>query len=89
MKKLTFAAIAVATLIIGAPVVAQIVPGLGPAPTERGPAAVEADCVLDQTTLSTLLYAIDSAHAAQTGSTVGARFAVAELVDQEPASGPT
>jgi len=57
--------------------------------TERGPAAVEADCVLDQTTLSTLLYAIDSAHAAQTGSTVGARFAVAELVDQEPASGPT
>ena len=39
MKKITFAAIAVATLIIGAPVVAQIVPGPGPAPTERVPAA--------------------------------------------------
>ena len=39
MKKITFAAIAVATLIIGAPVVAQIIPGPGPAPTERVPAA--------------------------------------------------
>jgi len=35
MKRVTFAAIAAAALIVGAPVIAQIVPAPGNAPAER------------------------------------------------------
>ena len=42
--------------------------------TGRGPAAAEADCILDQTTLSTLLGAVDAAHAAQAGRAAGERI---------------
>ncbi len=38
--------------------------------TARGPAAADAGCILDQTTLSTLLAAVDAAHAAETGRDV-------------------
>lgn len=48
--------------------------------TERGPSAVDADCVLDQATLSTVLLAIDSAHAAETGAEPGTRIAMATLL---------
>lgn len=35
--------------------------------TARGPAAADPDCILDQTTLSTLVLAVDRAHAADHG----------------------
>jgi len=40
----------------------------------RGPAAADADCILDQTTLSTLLAAVDAEHAATTGRGAGERI---------------
>ncbi|MFN7955340.1 MAG: YkgJ family cysteine cluster protein [bacterium] len=48
--------------------------------TERGAAAADPDCVLDQTTLSTLLLAIDAAHAGETGGAPGARIALAAIL---------
>jgi len=47
---------------------------------EHGARAADPDCVLDQTTLSTLLLAIDSAHAAETGGTAGTRIPIADLL---------
>jgi hypothetical protein len=40
---------------------------------------VDADCVLDQTTLSTVLHAVDRAHADETGGAAGERFALAAI----------
>ena len=51
--------------------------------TERGPGALEADCVLDQTTLSTLLLAVDRAHAAEVGREAGERVDLAELLVED------
>lgn len=48
--------------------------------TERELASIDADCVLDQATLSTLLAAVDAAHAAETGRARGERFDLAELL---------
>ncbi len=48
--------------------------------TTGGVASADPDCVLDQTTLSTLLLAIDAAHAAETSSERGARVPLAELL---------
>ncbi len=47
---------------------------------EHGAAAADPDCVLDQTTLSSILLAIDSAHAAETGGTAGTRVAIADVL---------
>ncbi|MBK7975385.1 MAG: YkgJ family cysteine cluster protein [Deltaproteobacteria bacterium] len=47
---------------------------------ERGAGAADPDCVLDQTTLSLTLLAIDSAHAAETGGAAGRRIAIADLL---------
>jgi hypothetical protein len=47
---------------------------------EGGPGALEADCVLDQTTLSTLLLAVDRAHAAEAGREAGERIPLAALL---------
>lgn len=47
---------------------------------EHGASAADPDCVLDQATLSTILLAIDSAHAAETGGTAGTRIAIADLL---------
>jgi Fe-S-cluster containining protein len=44
--------------------------------TARGPAAADPDCILDQTTLSTLVHAVDRAH----GSTGAAREDLAALL---------
>lgn len=44
--------------------------------TEAGAASVDADCVLDQTTLSTLLHAVDRAHAEETGRAAGERLSL-------------
>lgn len=43
----------------------------------------EADCVLDQTTLSTLLLAVDRAHAAETGREAGERTPLAKLLSED------
>ena len=48
--------------------------------TARGPAAAEPDCVLDQTTLSTVLAAIDTAWSAAQGLAPGTRIAIATLL---------
>jgi hypothetical protein len=45
-----------------------------------GPAAADADCVLDQETLSTILHAIDVAHARERGHAPGAREDLAEVI---------
>lgn len=47
--------------------------------TASGPGAIEADCVLDQTTLSTLLLAVDRAHAEEAGRPAGERIPLAKL----------
>lgn len=46
----------------------------------RGPAAADADCVLDQTLVSTMLGLIDQEHAAATGRPAGARRDLAEVL---------
>jgi hypothetical protein len=48
--------------------------------TAHGPAAADADCILDQTTLSTVLLALDGAHARDTGGTAGERHDLAALL---------
>lgn len=48
-----------------------------------GPGAVEADCVLDQTTLSTVLHAVDREHAEATGRAAGERIALAALLMED------
>lgn len=48
--------------------------------TAGGPAAAAADCVLDQTTLSTVLLAIDRAEASARGRAAGARVELAALL---------
>lgn len=45
-----------------------------------GPAGADGDCILDQGTLSTVLLAIDSAHARQAGRPPGQRFDLAEIL---------
>jgi hypothetical protein len=45
-----------------------------------GPASADADCVLDQQTLSTILHAIDAAHARERGEAPGLREDLAEVV---------
>lgn len=47
---------------------------------EHGAGAADPDCVLDQATLSTILLAIDSAHAAETGGATGTRIPLAEIL---------
>src|SRR5687767_9515719 len=47
--------------------------------TARGPAAAAADCILDQGTLSTVLLALDRAHAAADGRAGGERVDLAAL----------
>jgi Fe-S-cluster containining protein len=47
-------------------------------------AALESDCILDQTTLSTVLLAIDSAFAREHGLTPGTRLALADLLREPP-----
>ncbi len=47
--------------------------------TDRGPAAADPDCILDQTNLSLTLAAIARAHAAETGDDAGERIAISEL----------
>jgi len=46
----------------------------------RGPAAADADCVLDQTLVSTTLGLIDRAHAEAHGRTPGARVDLADVL---------
>ena len=48
--------------------------------TAHGPAAADADCVLDQATLSATLLAIDRAHAEATGREPGERYDLAEVL---------
>ncbi|MCB9574928.1 MAG: YkgJ family cysteine cluster protein [Kofleriaceae bacterium] len=48
--------------------------------TARGPAAADADCVLDQQTLSATLLAIDQLHAAATATPAGARHDLGEVL---------
>lgn len=48
--------------------------------TARGPAAADADCVLDQANLSLTLGALARAHAAETGGDPTERFALADLL---------
>jgi Fe-S-cluster containining protein len=48
--------------------------------TAHGPAAADADCILDQTTLSTVLLALDAAHAQATGATAGERRDLAAVL---------
>lgn len=52
---------------------------------DRGPVSADADCVLDQTTLSTLLHAVDRAHAEETGGAAGERLALAAIFAGCPA----
>lgn len=47
---------------------------------EGGPGAVDADCVLDQETLSTMLHAVDAEHARATGRAAGVRTPLVEIV---------
>jgi uncharacterized protein len=49
--------------------------------TQRGPAAADADCILDQTTLSLTLGAIARAHAAEVGGDAAERIAITRLLD--------
>jgi hypothetical protein len=49
--------------------------------TQRGPAEADADCILDQTTLSLTLGAIARAHAAEVGGDAAERIPVARLLD--------
>lgn len=51
--------------------------------TTAGPAAADSAAVLDQTTLSTLLLAVDAAHAAERGDTPGTRLPLGEVVRQK------
>jgi hypothetical protein len=46
----------------------------------RGPEAADADCILDQETLSTVLHAVDVAHARERGLPPGAREDLAAVV---------
>jgi hypothetical protein len=48
--------------------------------TRHGPADADADCILDQTTLSTVLLALDGAHAQATGGVAGDRHDLAALL---------
>jgi Fe-S-cluster containining protein len=48
--------------------------------TAHGPAAADADCVLDQATLSATLLAIDRAHAEATEREPGERYDLAEVL---------
>jgi hypothetical protein len=48
--------------------------------TAHGPAAADPDCILDQTTLSTVLLALDAAHAQATGAVAGERRDLAEVL---------
>ncbi len=47
---------------------------------ERGPAAADADCILDQTLVSTMLGLIDREHAAATGRDAGERRNLADVL---------
>lgn len=49
--------------------------------TAHGPAAADADCILDQTTTSTILLAIDRAESPD-GDHLGDRIDLAELIRQ-------
>jgi Fe-S-cluster containining protein len=46
----------------------------------RGPSAADPDCILDQETLSTILLAIDAAHARERGTQPGLREDLAEVL---------
>ncbi|HEY8039870.1 MAG TPA: YkgJ family cysteine cluster protein [Polyangiaceae bacterium] len=46
----------------------------------RGPAAADADCILDQETLSTVLFAIDAARAGESGAAAGGREDLAAVI---------
>ena len=46
----------------------------------HGPAAADADCILDQETLSTVLHAVDATHARETGAPAGERVDLAVLL---------
>jgi uncharacterized protein len=50
--------------------------------TAAGPAAVDASCVLDQETLSTMSAAVEAAHARQTGRAAGQRVPLRELLEE-------
>jgi hypothetical protein len=52
----------------------------------RGPAAADADCVLDQETLSTILHAIDAVHARERGAAPGEREDLAAVISGRAAS---
>ena len=54
-----------------------------------GAAAADQDCILDQTTLLTVLLAIDSAHARLCGRPPGQRFDLAELLASSGQGGQT
>ena len=49
-----------------------------------GPASADADCILDQTTLSAMLLLIDKEDALLSGRTPGERFELAELLADAP-----
>ena len=51
---------------------------------EGGPAAADPDCVLDQTTLSTMLLAIDAEHARTNGTKPGERVALSDVLRSSP-----
>jgi Fe-S-cluster containining protein len=46
----------------------------------RGPSAADVDCILDQETLSTILHAIDAAHALERGASPGEREDLAAVI---------
>lgn len=50
--------------------------------TTAGPEAADADCILDQTTLSAMLLLVDREDAAATGRDPGSRFELADLLGE-------
>jgi Fe-S-cluster containining protein len=56
--------------------------------TAHGPDAADADCILDQETLSTVLLALDTAHAQATERTPGARVELAALLIEAATTAP-
>lgn len=56
--------------------------------TTRAPATLDADCILDQRTLSTLVAALDAAHADTCGVARGHRTALADVVVAACAASP-
>jgi hypothetical protein len=54
----------------------------------HGPGAADADCILDQETLSTILHAIDAAHARERGAVPGEREDLAAAISGGAAPAP-